>query len=153
MEFVDTGKYASISDLSQKIDLSTAMLYRAIDELKDMDLMLRVSKVERIGSGIRRIKDAMKEYGLEVQFESTSFFKVLFKRRSLEKTVEKLPRNYPETTQKIIDAIHSNPFITRKELSQITGLTEDGVKYNLAKLKKDNILKRIGGDKGGHWEI
>ncbi len=118
-----------------------------------MDLMLRVSKVERIGSGINRIKDAMKEYGLDVKFESTSFFKVLFKRRSFQKTVDKLPRNYPETTQKIIDAIHSNPFITRKELSQITGLTEDGVKYNLAKLKKDNILKRIGGDKGGHWEI
>ncbi len=39
LEFVDTGKYASISDLSQKIDFSTAMLYRAIDELKDMDLM------------------------------------------------------------------------------------------------------------------
>ena len=40
LEFVDTGKYASISDLSQKIDFSTAMLYRAIDELKDMDLLI-----------------------------------------------------------------------------------------------------------------
>lgn len=39
LEFVDKGNYASISDLSQKIDLSTAMLYRAIDELKDMDLI------------------------------------------------------------------------------------------------------------------
>lgn len=39
LEFIDTGKYASISDLSQKIDFSTAMLYRAIDELKDMDLL------------------------------------------------------------------------------------------------------------------
>lgn len=40
LEFVDKGNYASISDLSQKIDLSTAMLYRAIDELKDMDLIV-----------------------------------------------------------------------------------------------------------------
>ena len=37
--FIDKGKYESISELSQKIDLSTAMLYRAIDELKDMDLI------------------------------------------------------------------------------------------------------------------
>jgi len=29
----------SMKDLSEKIDLSTAMLYRAIDELKDMDLV------------------------------------------------------------------------------------------------------------------
>ena len=28
-----------LSDLSKKVDLSTAMLYRAIDELKDMDLI------------------------------------------------------------------------------------------------------------------
>ena len=39
LEYVDSGKYASISDLSKKIELSTAMLYRAIDGLKDMDLI------------------------------------------------------------------------------------------------------------------
>jgi hypothetical protein len=33
------GKYETIGDLSKKIELSTAMLYRAIDELKDMDLI------------------------------------------------------------------------------------------------------------------
>ena len=39
MEYVETEKYASIADLSKVIDLSTAMLYRSIDELKDMDLL------------------------------------------------------------------------------------------------------------------
>ena len=39
LEYLDAGEYASIKDLSEKIDLSTAMLYRAIDELKDMDLI------------------------------------------------------------------------------------------------------------------
>lgn len=39
LELVETGKYESISELAKKIDLSTAMLYRAIDELKDMDLI------------------------------------------------------------------------------------------------------------------
>lgn len=36
---IDEGKYESIKDLAKKIDLSTAMLYRAIDELKDKDLI------------------------------------------------------------------------------------------------------------------
>ncbi len=36
---LDKGKYDSISDLAKKVDLSTAMLYRAIDELKDKDLV------------------------------------------------------------------------------------------------------------------
>lgn len=39
LEFLEEGDYKSISDLSKKIDLSTAMLYRALDELKDMDLV------------------------------------------------------------------------------------------------------------------
>lgn len=39
LDEVGNNKYESISDLAKKIDLSTAMLYRAIDELKDMDLI------------------------------------------------------------------------------------------------------------------
>jgi CRISPR-associated protein Csa3 len=39
LEEVGNDKYESIGDLAKKINLSTAMLYRAIDELKDMDLV------------------------------------------------------------------------------------------------------------------
>ena len=39
LEHLEEGSFKSISDLAKKIDLSTAMLYRAIDELKDMDLV------------------------------------------------------------------------------------------------------------------
>jgi CRISPR locus-related DNA-binding protein len=39
LELLEEGEYKSISDISKKIELSTAMLYRALDELKDMDLV------------------------------------------------------------------------------------------------------------------
>jgi CRISPR-associated protein Csa3 len=39
LEYVATEQYSSLKELSVKIDLSTGMLYRAIDELKDMDLI------------------------------------------------------------------------------------------------------------------
>ena len=39
LEKIDEGDYEIISDLAKKIELSTAMLYRAIDELKDKDLI------------------------------------------------------------------------------------------------------------------
>jgi ATP-dependent DNA helicase RecG len=32
-------------------------------------------------------------------------------------------------------------------------ITENGVKYQLAKLKKRGLIRRIGPDKGGRWEI
>lgn len=39
LEALESGKFDSISDLAKKVDLSNAMLYRALDELKDMDLV------------------------------------------------------------------------------------------------------------------
>ena len=39
LEFLNKGNYTNIKDLSTKVELSTAMLYRSIDELKDMDLI------------------------------------------------------------------------------------------------------------------
>ena len=42
-----------------------------------------------------------------------------------------------KTTQKILELIKENPYITRKKLAQEIGyITEDGIKYHLAKLKK-----------------
>lgn len=55
--------------------------------------------------------------------------------------------------QKILGLIRQNSRITAKELVQATGLSLAGVKYNLNKLKKENVLKRVGSDKGGHWEV
>ncbi len=39
LEVLEQGKYKTMKDLSKKIKLSTAMLYRAIDELKDKDFV------------------------------------------------------------------------------------------------------------------
>jgi len=58
-----------------------------------------------------------------------------------------------ETVGENLTAILKTPKITRGELSQITGLTIRGVEWNLAKLKEQGLLKRIGTDFGGHWEV
>ena len=39
LKHIENGKYENTGDLAKKIDLSSAMLYRAIDELKDKDLI------------------------------------------------------------------------------------------------------------------
>ena len=44
-------------------------------------------------------------------------------------------------------------FISRKELVKITGLTEYSIKHGVETLKKEKAIKRIGPDKGGHWEV
>jgi ATP-dependent DNA helicase RecG len=53
----------------------------------------------------------------------------------------------------ILESIKDNPNINREELSQVTGLSIRGVEWNLAKLKEEGKIRRIGPAKGGHWEV
>ncbi|GBE40306.1 divergent AAA domain protein [bacterium BMS3Bbin09] len=101
--------------------------------------------------------------GKEPVFEMDLFFRAIFYRdpkyslktykgrgKGTEETTQKTTR---KTTRKIIDAITKKADITQKELAAFIGITEDGVKYHITRLKRKGILKRIGPDKGGHWEI
>ena len=50
--------------------------------------------------------------------------------------------------------LKKNPNASRKELTEtITDLTEDGVKYNLTRLKNLGLIQRVGPDKGGYWRV
>ena len=59
-----------------------------------------------------------------------------------------------KTTQKILELLRMNPSASRREIADVLGdITENGVKYHLEKLKSEGRLKRIGGDKGGYWQV
>ncbi len=64
------------------------------------------------------------------------------------------PITTPKTQEKILELLRKNPLITRKEIAEILGgITKDGVKYYLNKLRMGNKIKRMGGSKGGYWKI
>ena len=73
--------------------------------------------------------------------------------KATEKTEKTTEKTTESTTEKIIRMIKKNPQITNKELAETCGITEDGVYWNTKKLKKNNIIRRVGGDRGGHWEV
>ncbi|MBI5096940.1 MAG: winged helix-turn-helix transcriptional regulator [Nitrospirae bacterium] len=58
-----------------------------------------------------------------------------------------------ENEKKILENIAENKFVTIPELSNTLGISTTAVENNLAKLKSKKVIKRIGPDKGGHWEI
>lgn len=66
-----------------------------------------------------------------------------------QKTTQKLNKN----ELLILKYIREDKFITRSELADKLSITPDGVKYNLNKLKKLNIIKRNGSDRNGYYEI
>ncbi len=62
-------------------------------------------------------------------------------------------KKWSETTEKVYEFIKANPKITRKELCENLGINPSAVQKHIEKLKKENAIKRSGGDKGGYWEI
>jgi ATP-dependent DNA helicase RecG len=68
-------------------------------------------------------------------------------------TPEKAEKSTQKSTQKLLDIIGQNSFVTRAELAKEIGLSEGGVKKQLKKLQAKGVLKRVGPDKGGHWEV
>jgi len=69
-------------------------------------------------------------------------------------TAQAVARDITLTQRKILDYLHSHPAASRRELAETIGnVTEDGVKYNLARLQVLGLLKRVGPDFGGHWEV
>ena len=68
-------------------------------------------------------------------------------------TIEKKSETVVESVEKIIRHLSENPFATQNELAVVTGLSVRGVEKNLKILKASGRLRRVGPDKGGHWEV
>ncbi len=71
------------------------------------------------------------------------------------KTTQETAQNTTqETTQeKIIALLRTNPATTRVALAKALGLTADGVKYHLDKLRTAGKIRHHGPTKARHWEI
>ena len=57
------------------------------------------------------------------------------------------------TAERIIEEIRKHPFTTRELLAEVIGITPDGIKKQLDKLKKAGKIRYVGATKKGHWEI
>lgn len=69
------------------------------------------------------------------------------------RSTEEIRKKYGVTAEKIVLKITDNPHITTKEIAELLSVSQSAVEKNIAKLKKDGLLKRIGSTKSGYWEI
>jgi ATP-dependent DNA helicase RecG len=125
------------------------------------ELFFKAGYIEIWGRGIAKILNAcmvaglpepdMKEFagGIQVTF---------FKRnkvvdRVVEKVVDRVVENLTDHQKQVIKSIIENPKISALEISTIIGLSHRKTQDNIKKLKDKGILKRVGSDKGGFWEV
>ena len=58
-----------------------------------------------------------------------------------------------KSSQKILELISASPSITISEIAVRLGMTKRGVDKNIKRLKEQGVIRRVGPDKGGHWEV
>ena len=74
------------------------------------------------------------------------------------KATQKATQKRPETDQQkqedaILKLIKENPYIRRKEMVSRLDIHESSVKRRLASLQEKGMIKHIGPNKGGYWEV
>ena len=113
--------------------------------------------VEELGSGMRKMFKYTPLYanGKEPIIEEQDVYRIEipYVPTLQGSDVDTTQKTTQKTTQRILEQMKANPYVSREELAEICGLTSDGIKYNIRKLREKGIIKRIGPDKGGHWEI
>jgi len=126
------------------------------------DMFARMDIVEKAGTGILRIREAMRSADLRPpKFEDMgNFFKIILFRpkgvRDVEKDVdsdvEKGTEELTVNQRAIYQKIKTKPNISARELAESIGITLRNVQKNIDVLKARGFIRRVGPDKGGHWE-
>ena len=86
--------------------------------------------------------------------------------KTMEKSVEKtrkknLPEDLPENLPETLTPSAKRVYLKMKEQSGCTydslalaiGVTRETIRVSIAALVKHGLIRRVGPDKGGHWEV
>jgi len=141
------------------------------------DLFAKIHFGEKMGTGFERIREVCKKENApfpEIEFNE-NYFNVTFRQSNeylelagerklegvtekveekvIERAIERVGEKVTENQKRILVEIAKNKYITVKKLSESIGISERKTQENINKLKGKRLLKRVGPDKGGYWEV
>ena len=74
-------------------------------------------------------------------------------KESVEKNVIENQDTTQKTSQKIVELIQNNKEISTQEMANIIGIDRRNIARQIKNLQTKGIIRRVGPDKGGHWEV
>ncbi len=69
---------------------------------------------------------------------------------TLQKSLQKTDSGLQKSLQKLLE---ENPYISTTKVAELLGVSRQTIAVQIAKLKAQGRLRRIGPDKGGYWEV
>jgi len=127
------------------------------------ETLYKSKDIERWGSGIKRIHDECAANHIKVDFKRLKTgFVVVFYRPKWEQgeglgedgqNGESKVKSKVKSKVEIVRLMTETPAITKQEIAEALGLSLAGIEKVIRTLKQQGLLRRIGPDKGGHWEV
>ena len=124
-------------------------------EFADMGDAFRVNFYRsNIETGIENM-ERFTETGIEIantstEIETTNIESI---ETGIENIEDDLFATLSDTEKKVVRLILKNPEITQDKMAEMIGMSKNGIRYVMKKLKKRGILVRVGATKKGKWFI
>ena len=113
--------------------------------------------VKEFGEGFDRICREQEANGANVPSFRTDEFILKITVPKVAEKVQKQTGNVTDTSQKtsqkIIDLIKEDPYISTSKMAEIIGVDRRNIARNIKKLQEQGVVRRVGPDKGGFWEV
>ncbi len=162
----------TIRDLNERTEFDDRKYLNS--EIKEMFFALKL--IQSYGSGIRRAKNAMadnaspklvfepgeedeKDYTMVTAYINEEFAAIRKEEKGSvgvengDTTTKTTTKTATKTQDVILEVLKDSPSATLDQIAVLTGLSKDGVRYHITKLKKENRIERVGGSKGGYWQV
>ena len=119
------------------------------------DQLYQVKYIEKFGTGFTDLLDGCKSAGLPVPnvIDDGSWFTLTIWRKVGKGSQKGSQKSSQKSSQKILDALRQNPNMSTTELAEQIGISRRAVAKHIAALQSSGVLRRIGPDRGGHWEV
>jgi len=117
-----------------------------IADIAHKDGSLKASKRGSLKSALQSRLESRLQSGLESALQSGP-------KSALQSGPKSALQSGPKSALKILEQIHINPQYTLTELAKQTGYSRSWVAETMKRLQEQGIIKRVGSDKTGHWEI
>jgi ATP-dependent DNA helicase RecG len=107
-----------------------------------------------LGSGIKRALDAWPEIDFIDDRDDCLFTAIVHRKTEIDSEIVSVNADgSPKSSEKILLLLRAEPELAARELAQRIGISPRAVEKQIAKLRKEGRLRRIGPARGGHWEV
>ena len=115
-----------------------------VDSRDEDDIMIFIDCMARLHC--QNMKCDIEQFRMSMEDEKVD-------RKGGQKTQKVDRKGGQKTKETLLSLIESNPKVTSTEMASTLGINRSAVAKHLKQMQEANVIRRVGADKGGHWEV